>query len=142
MRLDFTEIFCLVDDLFIEIDKNFLSINNCKKKTGPKNKLNKSEILTIIIGYWRSSNDCFKSYYLNQVCTYHNKDFRLVSYSQFVKLMKSYLPFLIMLLNSLLDKCDGISFVDSTSMSVCKNNRIYRHKVFDGFAKRGKTTKG
>jgi hypothetical protein len=40
------------------------------------------------------------------------------------------------------DKCNGFSFVDSTSIGVCKNYRIYSHKVFKGLAARGKTTKG
>ena len=45
-------------------------------------------------------------------------------------------------MHSIFDKCSGISFVDSTSIAVCKNYRIYSHKVFKGFANRGKTTKG
>ena len=36
----------------------------------------------------------------------------------------------------------GIAFIDSTSIDVCHNKRIYRNKVFKGFAKRGKTTSG
>lgn len=47
-----------------------------------------------------------------------------------------------MLLHSIFDKRTGISFVDSTSIAVCRNYRIYSHKVFKGLAKRGKTTKG
>lgn len=36
--------------------------------------------------------------------------------------------------------CTGIGFVDSTSLKVCHNRRIKRHKVFDGLAERGKTS--
>jgi hypothetical protein len=57
-------------------------------------------------------------------------------------LIGSALPFLTLLLDNLFQKCDGISFVDSTSIAVCKNYRIYSHKVFQGFAARGRTTKG
>ena len=39
-------------------------------------------------------------------------------------------------------RCTGIAFVDSTSLAVCHNRRINRHRVFDGFAARGKTTMG
>jgi len=46
------------------------------------------------------------------------------------------------MLNSILDKCDGISFVDSSSLEVCKRYRISMHKVFAGIAARSKTTKG
>ncbi len=38
--------------------------------------------------------------------------------------------------------CTGVSFVDSTPVVVCKNPRIPRHKVFAGYAARGKTSVG
>ena len=34
----------------------------------------------------------------------------------------------------------GIGFIDSTSLKVCHNRRIFNHKVFDGIAQRGKTS--
>jgi hypothetical protein len=42
----------------------------------------------------------------------------------------------------LLGKCTGISFVDSTPLRVCKNQRIHIHKTFKGFAARGKCSMG
>ena len=39
-------------------------------------------------------------------------------------------------------KCTGISFVDSTPLRVCKNQRIHIHKTFKGFAARGKCSMG
>jgi len=56
--------------------------------------------------------------------------------------MGSYLPLLALMLNSILDKCDGISFVDSSSLEVCKRYRISMHKVFTGIVACSKTTKG
>ncbi|NOZ34511.1 MAG: hypothetical protein GXO80_04345 [Chlorobi bacterium] len=41
-----------------------------------------------------------------------------------------------------LGKSTGIAFVDSTPIRVCKNKRIYNHKVFNGLAERGKSTVG
>jgi hypothetical protein len=35
-----------------------------------------------------------------------------------------------------------ISFVDSTSVRLCNNKRIFNHKVFRDIAERGKTTVG
>jgi len=46
------------------------------------------------------------------------------------------------MLNSIMDKCDGMSFVDSSSLEVCKRYRISMHKVFIGIAARSNTTKG
>jgi hypothetical protein len=37
-------------------------------------------------------------------------------------------------------ECSGISFIDSTSLKVCHNRRIHSHKVFEGCARRGKTS--
>ena len=36
----------------------------------------------------------------------------------------------------------GISFIDSTSLDVCLNQRIHCHKVFAGLAARGHTSMG
>ncbi len=41
-----------------------------------------------------------------------------------------------------LGKCSGVSFVDSSKIAVCHNLRIRQNKVFDGVAKRGKTSTG
>ncbi len=140
--MDFTEIFCYIDDFFQELDKNTNSITNHNNKSGPKSRLNRSEIITIIIGYWQSSYDCFKNYYLKQIWIHHKRDFQLVSYSQFIKIIGPHLPLLVLILNSILDQCDGLSFVDSSSIEVCKRYRISMHKVFAGIAARSKTTRG
>ena len=42
----------------------------------------------------------------------------------------------------MLGKCTGISFVDSTPLRVCKNQRIHIHKTFKGIARRGKCSMG
>lgn len=139
---DFTEIFCFVDDFLKEYDKINIAINNCKSKPGPKGNLNRSEVITIILGHAFSNFDCFKNYYEKHIIPNHNKDFKLVSYKRFNRLIKDYLPYFTVLLNCLMDECDGLSLVDSTSIAVCKNYRIKSHKVFDRLATRGKTTKG
>jgi hypothetical protein len=41
-----------------------------------------------------------------------------------------------------LGDCSGVSFIDSTSLDVCLNQRIASHKVFAGLAARGKTSAG
>ena len=42
----------------------------------------------------------------------------------------------------LLGKCTGISFVDSTPLRVCRNQRIRIHKTFKGIAQKGKCSNG
>ena len=43
----------------------------------------------------------------------------------------------------LLGTCTGISFVDSTPLRVCRNQRILVHKTFEaGLAERGKCSMG
>ena len=142
MKEDFTELYCFVDDFVKDFELNTTAIVSSKSKTGVSNYLSTSEVLTILIGFHQSSSDCFKNYYKKQILIEHSNDFKLVSYEHFTKLIGRCLPYLPILLHSIFDKCSGISFVDSTSIAVCKNYRIYSHKVFKGFANRGKTTKG
>lgn len=49
---------------------------------------------------------------------------------------------LLVYLHTQLGVCTGISFIDSTSLAVCKNPRISQHKVFAADAARGKTSVG
>jgi len=43
-------------------------------------------------------------------------------------------------LRSCFGRCTGLSFLDSTSLKVCHNRRIWQHKVFENLATRGKTS--
>ncbi|WP_156405171.1 hypothetical protein [Rickettsia rhipicephali] len=49
MSIDFIEIFCYVD--LQELDKHTNSITQNNNKSGPKSRLHRSEVITIIIGY-------------------------------------------------------------------------------------------
>ena len=42
----------------------------------------------------------------------------------------------------MLEICSGISFIDSTPLCVCRNERILIHKTFKGLAERGKCSMG
>ena len=52
------------------------------------------------------------------------------------------LPMTIFIKKVLLGTCTGISFVDSTPLRVCRNQRILIHKTFEGLAERGKYSMG
>ena len=68
---------------------------------------------------------------------------KVVSYNRFVELQKTIaIPLAIFIKKVLLGKCTGISFVDSTHLRVCRNQRILIHKTFKGIAQRGKCSMG
>ncbi len=52
------------------------------------------------------------------------------------------LPMTIFIKKVLLRTCTGISFVDSTPLCVCRNQRILIHKTFEGLAERGRCSMG
>ena len=87
---------------------------------------------------------CLKHFYLEFVCRHWTHLFpKTVSYNRFVELERDVaLLLLVFVKHVLLGKCTGISFVDSTAMRVCRNQRIHCHKVFKGIAARGKCSMG
>jgi hypothetical protein len=66
----------------------------------------------------------------------------VVSYNRFVELMPRVLLPLCCYLHSRKGESRGISFIDSTRITVCGNKRISRNKVFKGLARLGKSTMG
>lgn len=144
MRLAITEIFCFVDDfskIFLEYQKHkLIGTTKLKKYRG---KMSLGEMLTIMIMYSHSPCKCFKHYYKYYIIPYYQKDFpNLISYNRFVEYMPSLLFPLTIMLHCLQGKKTGHYYLDSTKLAVCHNKRIYSHKVFKGFAARGKTTMG
>ncbi len=100
-------------------------------------------IMTIMVGFHLSGYRTFKHYYLNDVLKYQRPHFPgLVSYHRFVELMQGSLVPLCCFLTSRFGQCSGISFIDSTKIRVCHNQRIGSHKVMAEFAARGKTSVG
>ena len=87
---------------------------------------------------------CFKHFYLEKVCKHLRHLFpKVVSYNRIVELEREVvIPLALFIKKVLLGKCTGISFVDSTPLRVCKNQRIHIHKVFKGIAQRGKCSMG
>lgn len=85
-----------------------------------------------------------KHFYLEKVCKGMRNLFpSVVSYNRFVELQKEVaVPLAIFIKKVLLGRCTGVSFVDSTPLRVCRNQRIHIHKVFRGIAQRGKCSMG
>jgi hypothetical protein len=138
-----TEIFYLTDEFCKDFEKT-ISKHTLGNEPRRKPKMSQSEVITIMILFHFGSFKNMKHFYEYFVKQHLKSEFPLtVSYNRFVELMQSViLPTTIFLKTCCLGNCTGISFVDSTSVSVCKNKRIPRHKVFDGIAQRGKTTMG
>ncbi len=140
------ELFCDVDDFCKEflpiLDKHLL--RSGLKTRHRTRSLTISEVMTILIHFHQSHYRDFKAYYSEHVLAHLRSEFpRLVSYTRFVDFIPSgLLPLCAYFKSTCLGNCTGISFVDSTSLDVCLNQRIASHKVFAVLAERGKTSTG
>ena len=144
MSIDITALFVCLDD-FCKLYESAL-----KAKALPDNHhrhregyLSLSEMLLIEVLYHFSPYKDFKHYYLYGICQEHRHKFlKLPCYQRFIALKKQLFMPLTVLLHHLIGQETGIYFADSTSLKVCHNKRISRHKVFEGIAKSGKSTMG
>lgn len=144
-----TEIFVNVDDFCKKCDKLIaetrkLASSGHIKSRNRASQLSDSEVITILVGFHLGAHKTFKHYYQQVVVPYYKHLFpRLVSYNRFVELQrKAAVPFMLFLKEECLGKCNGINFIDSTTLKVCRNQRIHNHKVFRGLAERGKSSMG
>ena len=118
--------------------------SNLKRKYHRESTMSKAEIMVVIILFHSSGFRCLKHFYKEYVCVHLRHLFpKVVSYNRFVELQKTVaIPLAIFIKKVLLGKCTGISFVDSTPLRVCRNQRILIHKTFKGIAQRGKCSMG
>lgn len=137
------DLFCCVDDfcqLFEPQWRNQLLSDGLTHRKRHRSMC-LSEIMTILIAFHQSAYRNFKAYYNKTVRGNWQGEFPgLVSYSRFVEWMPDALLPLCAYLSQQFGECTGISFLDSTSLKVCHNRRIHQHKVFEIYAKRGKTS--
>ena len=145
-----TEIFCMADD-FCKIYEKFIKVNGLKPKREKTRReyhraprLSDSEVITIMILFHFSGYKCLKHFYTGYVLPHMGHLFpRTVSYNRFTELeRKVVVPLILFLKKCLMGGCTGISFVDSTALRVCRNQRIHLHKVFKGLAHRGQSSMG
>lgn len=147
-----------MDDLIISI---FYEVDNFCKKFIPymeqqcitqdetsvsfelPSRLTLSEAMTICIMFHLSGLRTFKWYYQRTILKHYKNFFpNLPSYNRFVELMSYIALPMTFFAYSRNGECNGISFVDSTTLDVCDNHRIQQHKVFKGIAQRGKSSTG
>ena len=116
-----------VDDFCLLFEPQWQAhlIETGEKQRIKPSRLTSSEVMTLLIAFHHSGFRDFKT-----------------SYTRMLKLLQTVLPALCSYLKQKLSKPTGIAFIDSTTLKVCHNLRIPRHKVFAGVAQRGKGTMG
>ena len=137
--------FCDIDDFCKWFEPLYQQrlLQDGQRQRVRQGQLSLSEIMTIIVFFHQSGYRDFKRYYTKYVVVHLRSDFpTLVSYNRFVELMPRALVPLCTYLHTRKGHGTGITFVDSTPLAVCHNKRIARHKVFDGYATRGKCSMG
>lgn len=140
------DLFCRVDDFcqeFVPVHEQHL-FNSGAKHRRRERSLVMSEIMTILVHFHQSHYRNFKAYYCEYVLPHLQAEFPgLVSYTRFIDFIPSALiPLCAYFQQNCRGDCTGVSFIDSTSLDVCLNQRISSHKVFAGLAQRGKTSTG
>ena len=142
-----TELFCMADDFCKFFDRmvaKYTFKSTAKRSYHRNSTMSKAEIMLIIILFHDSNYRCLKHFYQEHVCKNLRHLFpKVVSYNRFVELEREVaVPLALFIKKVLLGKCTGISFVDSTPLRVCRNQRIHIHKTFKGIAQRGKCSMG
>lgn len=138
------EVFCDVDDFWQWFNPQWQAqqkkLGKCRQRaTG----LRMSEVMTLVIWFHMKRYRDFKTYYEEDVCEHLQAEFpQLVSYGRFVELMTRAAVPLLAYMKTRCVASTGIAYVDATSLEVCHNRRIPRHRVFKDIAQRGKTTLG
>lgn len=143
--MDRLTVFCEIDDFCREFEPqlNRQMLAAGTRRRIKSSRMSRAEVMTILVLFQQSGFRDLKRFYTKVVCEYWRRDFQnLLSYNRFVELQRDALVLLGALMQKRLGKCSGISFVDSSKIAVCHNLRIRQNKVFDGVARRGKTSTG
>jgi hypothetical protein len=144
MSINITALYCCLDDfckVFEEWERHRLIPS--EKKRCREGKLSLSEMLFIVVLFHLSPFRHFKAFYRYGVGQQYRGCFdEIPHYDRFVSLMPRLFAPLMVLLHCLSGEETGIYFADSTTLAVCHNRRISRHRVFDGLAAPGKTSMG
>jgi len=134
------EIFYFADEFCKEYDQVMrgqqLEQKSGKKHRNKPSKLNDAEVITILIAFYLGGYRNLKHFHIHYVQKHLQGYFlKTVSYNRFVELQqKALIPMILFLKTLRLGNSTGISFVDFIPIRVCKNKRIYTHKLFKGVA--------
>ena len=138
------KLFWHVDDFYQSlVTRENATLLGVARKRGPAPRLSLSEVMPVLIHFHQSHYRDFKAYDTQHVCKHMRSEFpALVSYTRFVELISSALPAMCLYLRVRFGQRTGVAFIDSTPLSVCRNRRIGRHRVFAEVATRGKSSMG
>ena len=142
--MNILKLFWHVDDFYQSlVTRENAKLLGVARKRGPAPSLSLSEVMPVLIHFHQSHYRDFKAYDTQHVCKHMRSEFpALVSYTRFVELNSSALPAMCLYLRVRFGQRTGVAFIDSTPLSVCRNNRIGRHRVFAEVARRGKSSMG
>jgi len=110
-------------------------------KIGRKSNLDATEAITIFL-FWLLCWYKTMAHLHAHMVSYHDKDFNLPCYKNFIETMWRYGREALLLMSIIMEHNRRMSqwrikYIDATSIAVCKNKRIFTHKVAQWFAKRG-----
>jgi len=138
-------IFCDIDDFCKEFfgSEHTHLLPNPNRVRNRCSKMSISELATILVLFQMSHYKTLKDFYQDCIHGELKSYFpSTVSYNRFVELQSSCLTVLSAYLLSHAGEATELYYMDSTTLTVCHNKRIRRHKVFKGIAERGKSTMG
>ena len=137
------EIFMEVDDFVKNLEKSPI-YEGCFGFMPQDSKMSKSEIMTLCIYYHHSGMRCMKWYYQEIVQKVLKSYFpNAYSYEHFVNSMRLvYKELISYLLLCRLGRPSKANYIDSKRLEVCHIKREKQHKVFQGLAKKGKSSTG
>ena len=135
-------------NLFVVIDDLLRCLRpKIGTSVGRTPSLNQSEVITLaLFGVFAGFKT--RAHLYAHIRNYHFKDFpRLPKYKNFNALINRHVLEAAEILQILMafnrkNSSFSIKFMDSTAVAVCKNKRIFHHKVCEGVAKRGMSSFG
>lgn len=139
------EIFCEIDDyckaFFPAFERGLLPSPKAKRQRAIS--MSAGEIMTILVLFHLFHYRAFKNFYLDCVMRQMRDCFpKLLSYNRFVEVQGRVFPALCAFMKHKSGHETQLYYVDSTTLGVCRNQRIPSHQTFDGIAQRGKSSMG
>jgi hypothetical protein len=143
-------LYCVIDDFINTLAKTAAGqqmLKAWRPKRGPHRRLSLSEILTLNIMRFHSHIGDLKAFVHLARSAYQSYFPHMPNYENILKATNKAFPFIVLLLQYILSlnrqmNTRGVHFIDSTTLRVCENWNISKHRVTRGYASRGKNSKG